>query len=101
MYAGLKGALGLLKNPASPAQVVLLTDGQNTGKDPIALAERLKKRAVIECVGIGGSPEDVDECLLKQIASAYPDGTRRYRWIGQKEQLIKHFHKLAGGIRRA
>jgi len=100
MYAGLKVALGLFGNHGRTCQVVLLTDGHNTGKNPEKLAERLKEFAIIECVGIGGSPGDVDESLLKQIASSQPDGRKRYRWIGQKDQLVKHFHKLAGGIRR-
>ncbi len=101
MYAGLKVALGLLKNRARTCQVVLLTDGQNTGRNPENLADRLKEFAIVECIGIGGSPADVDEPLLRRIASAYPNGKKRYRWIGQKEQLIKHFHTLAGAIRRA
>ena len=100
MYAGLKAALDLPKDRNRTCQVVLLTDGQNTGKEPDKLAERLKQFAIVECVGIGGSPRDVDEPLLRKIASAYPDGSKRYHWIGQKEQLVKHFHKLAGGIRR-
>ena len=77
------------------------TDGHNTGKTPEKLADRLKEFAIIECIGIGGSPADVDESLLKRIAAAYPNGKKRYRWIGQKEQLVKHFHNLAGAIRRA
>ncbi len=100
MYAGLKAASRLLKGSRA-SQVVLLTDGQNTGRDPETLADSLKSFAVIECVGIGGSPCDVDEPLLRRIASTYPNGRKRYRWIGQKEQLIKHFHNLAGAIRRA
>ncbi len=101
MYAGLKAALGLFKGRSRTSQVILLTDGHNTSKDPEKLADKLKEFAVIECVGIGGRPSEVDEPLLKKIASAYPDGAKRYRWIGQKEKLINHFHKLACGIRRA
>ncbi len=101
MYAGLKAAFKLLKDHGQVCQVVLLTDGRNTQKNPENLAKKLKEFTTIECVGIGGSPDDVDEALLKKIASSYPDGKKRYRWIGQKEQLIKHFHNLAGAIRRA
>ena len=101
MYAGLKAALDLLKDHARTSQVVLLTDGHNTGRNPEKLADRLKESAIVECTGIGGTPACVDEPLLKRIASAYPDGEKRYRWIGQKEQLVKHFHNLAGAIRRA
>ena len=101
MYAGFKKALGLLKDRVCTCQVVLLTDGHSNGKNPEELANRLREFAIVECVGIGASPADVDEPLLRRISSAYPDGKKRYRWIGQKEQLIKHFHNLAGAIRRA
>lgn len=100
MKAGLNAALKLLPDRQGTCQVVLLTDGHNTGSSPLKVAQDIKKFAVIECVGIGGSPGDVDESLLKRIASAHPNGRKRYRWIGQKDQLIRHFHNLAGGIRR-
>ena len=98
---GLEAAARLLEPNGRPVQIVLLSDGHhNTGPKPEKIAERLKQRATIECVGIGGQPEDVDEKLLKWIASAYPDGRKRYRWIGDKEQLIKHFRDLGGGLTR-
>ncbi len=100
MYAGLKTALGLFNSSDRSCQVVLLTDGHSTERNPRNVAKKLKEYAVIECVGIGGSPEDVDEPILREIASTYPNGKKRYRWIGQKEQLIKHFHHLAGAIRK-
>jgi len=50
----------------------------------------------IPCVRIGRavrySVEDLKEWIKVK---------KRYRWIGQKEQLIKHFNNLAGAIRRA
>lgn len=98
--AGIAIAVDLLKN--GPGQVIALTDGHhNEGPGPANIAHDLKQLAVLECVGIGGSPSDVDETLLKEIASPYPDGTKRYRWIGDKEQLVRHFHNLAGGITRS
>ena len=78
MYAGLKAALDLLRDHARTCQVVLLTDGHNTGQNPEKLADRLKEFAILECTGIGGSPADVDEPFLKRIASTYPDGKKRY-----------------------
>jgi len=30
----------------------------------------------------------------------FPDGRKRYRWIGDKKDLIEHFKVLAGRIRR-
>ena len=100
--AGLKAAHGMLKKRAGNNQVVLLTDGHhNLGPAPGAVAARLRKLAILETVGIGGSPRDVDEPLLKSISSSYPGGSKRYLWIGDKERLVQHFRKLAGRITRA
>jgi hypothetical protein len=83
-------------------QVILLSDGfHNVGPDPRGISDRLKKYATIECVGIGGDPMSVDEQLMLYIASTRPDGSKRYRWIGQKEVLVQHFRELAGGLTRA
>jgi Mg-chelatase subunit ChlD len=99
MCAGLKKALDLFGDHKRDCQVVLLTDG-HADRSPRRPANALKEFSVIECVGIGGSPDDVDTSLLTDLASAYPDGRKRYRWIGDEEQLIQHFHNLAGAIRR-
>lgn len=100
--AGLEAAQSLLRCSHGPCQVVLLSDGHhNTGPGPESVATHLKKNAVIECVGIGGSPSTVDEPLLKDIASPFPDGSKRYRWIGDSDQLVEHFEDLAGRITRA
>jgi Mg-chelatase subunit ChlD len=100
--AALETAWDVLEHCHGPKQVVLLTDGcHNTGPDPRPTSDRLRDVAVVECIGIGGTPRDVDEELLKYIASPYPDGTKRYRWIGDKERLVQHFHNLAGRIVRA
>ena len=102
MRSGLQAALRILQHCGrTECQVVLLTDGHNTGACPRKLATELRKFAVIESVGIGGSPVDVDEELLKELSSTYPDGSKRYRWIGDKEKLVEHFHNLAGGISRS
>lgn len=99
---GLETARRILKTSQRPAQVVLLSDGHhNTGPGPRRIAEELKQRAIIECVGIGGLPEKVHEDLLKSISSTRADGTKRYRWIGDEGQLVKQFRKLAGRITRA
>jgi len=100
--AGMKKALRLLgRDRRRRCQVVLLSDGHNTDGSPRRVAEELKKFAVVECVGIGGRPADVDEALLKALASVGPDGEPRYRWIGDRERLVRHFHHLAGRITRA
>ena len=101
MRAGLKQALYLLSHSQRDCQVVFLSDGENTGHSPYPVAAKLREKAVINCVGIGGSPSDVDEGLMKKVASEYPDGSKRYRWIGDRERLVKHFQNLAGRITRS
>lgn len=99
--AGLQAAHKLLEGSPRPCQVVLLTDGEhNKGVGPRGIAGVLRQYATLEIVGIGGSPADVNESLLREIASAYPDGSKRYRWIGDPERLEEHFHRLAGGLSR-
>jgi Mg-chelatase subunit ChlD len=100
--AGLAAALKTLGPGERRCQIVLLSDGwHNCGASPLATAAKLKRRAVIECVGIGGRPNDVDEVLMREIASARPDGFKRYRWIGDPVGLVDHFQQLAGGITRS
>ena len=99
--AGLKAARKLLGSTSGLCQVVLLTDGHHcNGPDPRSIAARLRQVATVECIGIGGRPTDVDEDLLKEIASSHPDGSKRYRWIGNKQRLVEHFQQLAGRITR-
>lgn len=99
--AGLQQALKVLKSRRGACQVVLLTDGEhNHGPKPYTVASSLRQFAIVETIGIGGSPADVNEKLLTSIASCHSDGTKRYRWIGDKERLVQHFHNLAGRITR-
>ena len=82
-------------------RIILLTDGEHLGDDdPTNIATRLKKAGVIiDCIGIGGSPGDVDEKLLKQIASRNPDGSIRYCFIGSQQKLLRKYQTLAHHIR--
>ncbi len=82
-------------------RIIMLTDGEyNQGGCPITTASKLKKSGVIiDCIGIGGSPDDVDEATLKQIASRNPDGSIRYCFIGDQQQLIQKYQTLAKYIR--
>jgi len=85
------------------ARALVLTDGgHNTGPSPLPVAQRLKDRGVvIDCIGIGGSPDCVDEAGLKAIASRNPDGSIRYCFIGDKSNLIQKYEQLANRIRPA
>lgn len=85
-------------------RVILLSDGGHNanGRSPVKRATLLKSAGVIiDCIGIGGSPEEIDEPLLKQIASCNPDGSIRYCFIGDKYQLIRKYESLAHHIRLA
>ena len=86
---------------AATRRIILLTDGQhNGGGDPVAVAGRLKKAGVvIECIGIAGIREDVDEAILKQIASKDEHGQPRYYFIGDTTTLIKKYKTMANQLK--
>ena len=74
-------------------RVVLLTDGE--GGKPLDTAQDLKnQQVVIDVIGIGDSPSNVNEKLLKQVASVV-EGERRYRFIKDQQTLIAHYTQLA------
>ncbi|MCK4998030.1 MAG: VWA domain-containing protein [Anaerohalosphaera sp.] len=89
-----------IQQDGSLKRIIMLTDGEhNQGGCPLAIASRLKSSGVIiDCIGIGGSPADVDEALLKQIASQNPDGSIRYCFIGDQQQLLRKYQTLARHI---
>ena len=74
-------------------RIVLLTDGH--GGDPLRTAEGLKAAGVIiDVVGIGPTPCDVNEDLLKRLASVV-EGELRYRFIKDHRTLVQHYTQLA------
>lgn len=81
-------------------RIILLTDGY--GDCPLRIPGQLKKEhgATIDVVGIGGSPKDVNERLLRKIATTDPDGTNHYRFIRDAETLKYHYRQLAAGLVR-
>ena len=98
--AGFKRAENLLAkySPDQQKQIILLTDGE--GICPMEIPENIKlhHNTVIDVVGIGGSPKNVDEKLLKKIATTDPDGTCHYRFINDTQELKQHYRQLASGI---
>lgn len=82
-------------------RIIMLTDGEhNGGGDPVKISGRLKNAGVIvECVGIAGSPGQVDEKRLKRIASQDENGHPRYCFVGDTTQLIKKYESMANQIR--
>jgi Mg-chelatase subunit ChlD len=74
-------------------RIVLLTDGQ--GGEPLETARELKARGVvIDVIGIGDDPANVDEKLLRQVASVV-GGENRYRFIRDHRALLAHYTQLA------
>lgn len=80
------------------SQIILLTDG--FGDCPISIPEKLKQQygTIIDVVGIGGSSDDVNESLLRQVATTEPDGTNHYRFIADASTLKQHYRQLATGL---
>lgn len=77
-------------------RIILLTDGHaNEGPNPVETARELKAHGVqMDIIGIGGSPEDVDEVSLKSMASIINDELR-YWFIEDSQKLLKKFEALA------
>ena len=74
-------------------RIELLTDGH--GGDPVPVAETLKSRGVIiDAIGVGEYPDDVNEAELRQVASTI-QGQIRYRFIKDSQTLNKVFTQLA------
>lgn len=98
---GLRAAAGIFggQQPSNRQRhVILLTDGQ--GGNPIRIAGRSKRGygVVIDVVGIGGSPSEVNESLLRKVATTDPDGFCHYRYIRDPETLSEHYRQLAKSI---
>ncbi len=97
---GLSSAANILADTVKGVQnrIVLLTDGH--GGRPEKVAQDIKNHGiVIDVIGIGGSPSDVNEACLKEVASTV-NGQLRYRFIGDKELLVEHFREIATALVR-
>ena len=74
-------------------RIILLTDGH--GGQPLKTSEELKSRGVIiDVIGIGSTPEGVDEKLLRKVASVI-EGEVRYRFIADSLTLTRTYTQLA------
>jgi hypothetical protein len=82
-------------------RIIMLTDGEHNGDGcPVQIARRLKDAGVIiECIGIAGSRDEVDEKILKKIASPDETGRPRYCFIGDTSSLIRKYKSMANQIR--
>ena len=88
----------LVKCSDKHSQIILLTDGY--GSCNLSIPEKLKRdyKATVNVIGIGGSPKDVDESLLRRIATTDPDGANHYRFIKDAHTLKQHYQQLATGL---
>jgi len=98
---GFKQAAKILSDPLVPnnqSQIILLTDG--FGDCPLSIPKKLKQQygTIINVVGIGGSHCDVNESLLRKVATTGPDGTNHYRFIKDARTLKQHYRQLATGL---
>ena len=96
--AGLRSAraeIARLRRPRNP-RILLLTDGHsNTGADPEAEADEVKEAGIqLDIIGIGGSPQEVNEPALKRMASVVGI-ERRYWFIKSVGELVEKFQTLA------
>lgn len=79
---------------STPGRIVFLSDGH--AADPAAVRQRLHQRRVqIDVTGIGASPSDVNEDVLRKIASTI-DGRTHYQFIADAGTLVAGLTKLAG-----
>lgn len=73
-------------------RIVILTDGE--GGEPLRTGQRLRDAGVvIDIIGVGPTPERVNEPLLKQLASRI-SGELHYRFIRDHQSLIAHYTAL-------
>jgi hypothetical protein len=100
MQAGLELIVPLVSCGTSVNHVVVLSDGGSNMGDPEPTANILKTCATVQCVGIGQRGE-VDEALLRRIASRDAAGRPLYTWIGDDaDALAKHYAQTARDIVR-
>lgn len=101
IHAALTVANELAGRCVGSTETLLLSDGHNTGPDPRPVADVLRQTSTIETVGIAGTPDSVDTELMKYIATPDTHGRKRYRWIGEQTQLVRHFRESAGRLKRS
>jgi hypothetical protein len=101
---GLKAANSLFAQDAAlhPAvarcrRILLLTDSQ--GGRPLPWATHLKKAGVLlEVIGVGGNTSEVDEQLLRKVATTDANGFVHYWFFRDTEGLVAHYENLASGL---
>lgn len=78
--------------------IICLSDGSPTDGHAESRASSIKKAGIlIDCIGIAAR-DNVDEKVLKAVASVDKQGRPRYRFIGDEVALAKEFRKMANHI---
>ena len=88
-------------SPSSPflCRVLVLSDGYTSHKErAIVAAQRLKERNLLtETLGLGKTPSDLDEKLLRECATVEENGFQHYRFLGDAESLFLAYSSAATG----
>lgn len=76
-------------------ELLFLTDGEDNGDDPMPVVSRLKKSrgVTIDTIGFAATRNEVNEDLLRRIASVDETGVR-YRFIADRQTLLAHYTSL-------
>lgn len=84
------------QRPSVQRRLILLTDGH--GGDARRPAKEFQARGgVIETIGVGRAPSDVDEAMLKAIASTV-DGQLRYTFFRDYQAIVTHLTQVAANV---
>jgi hypothetical protein len=76
-----------------PTQIVLISDGH--GGNPVPYADRLKAQGcVIDCIGIGSDPSQVDEARLRR-ATSITNGQPNYVFVRDLNLLTQTMTAIA------
>jgi len=78
-------------------RVIVFSDGWTSYRQQaIGQARALHDRGVlVESLGLGQTPSDVDEELLKNVATTDEDGFTHYSFLGDSESLLTTFERMA------
>lgn len=79
-------------------RIVLITDGH--GGQPLEIARGMQNEGVVvDVIGIGDTPDRVNESLLRRVASVV-DGQSRYVFIRDLRALVQHTTSISRRVTR-
>lgn len=95
---GLRWAANMLKKQSEceyQRHVIVVASGWSMHSTRRARKLKKRYRAVISVVGLGSSRSELNEPLLRQIATTDADGFNHYHLAKTSEGLMEHFRQLA------